>query len=51
MLNISSFVLMLLRFQLRVEDSQSCVDLLRCQLRAEYLHPSVDVDDTPAFVL
>jgi hypothetical protein len=34
-LKISSFVLM----------------LLRCQLRAEDFQPSVDVDDAPAFVL
>jgi hypothetical protein len=34
-LNISNFVLM----------------LLRCQLRAEYLQLSADVDDAPAFML
>jgi hypothetical protein len=41
-MNISSFMLMLLRCQLRAKDFQ---------LRAEDFQHSVDVDDAPAFVL
>jgi hypothetical protein len=51
MLNISSFVLMLMRFQLRAEDFQLSVDVDEMPSCAEDFHLNVDVDDAPTFVL